>query len=280
MNKPTKRPWAYRRYLLIRGPKHGLPRLLQQTYTTGKRLRHPDLARLMEHPPTTQAPLLFYPGCYLYSPTIIRNTLKILDHIGIPYQTLGGLSYCCGLPHRLQGDTTQADACTARLAAAIIIATPQTIVTSCLECLEALNQIKTQTNAPYEVLHTLELIHRHRHKFPDAHATTPLLIHEPCRLAHSPHLKDTVIALAASLGQPVILLPSSTPSCCHRWNHKDPTTPTHHKKYLATATTYHASLVCPCLTCLEAFQKTTPSAPLHDLIDLFAASLDTKEMTP
>lgn len=199
------RSLAARRYLLIRGPQQTQRRLIQATYTALKRRQHPDLAPLMEYPLKTQASLLFYPGCSIYSPTTTRNTLRILDHLDIPYQTLGGLTYCCGLPHRLQGQTKKADACTTRLTTAINTVNPQTIITSCLECLEALQHIKTQTNAPYEILHTLELIHQHQAKFPHTHTDTPLLLHEPCRL--TPRLRTTIIDLAASLGQHPILLP-------------------------------------------------------------------------
>lgn len=272
------RSWAARRYLLIRGPTHIQTRLIQATYTALKRRKHPDLAPFIDHPPTTQAPLLFYPGCYIHSPQTIRNTLKILDHLAIPYQTLGGLTYCCGLPHRLQGQTKKADACTTRLTTAINTVNPQTIVTSCLECLEALQHIKTQTNASYEILHTLELIHHHQAKFPHTHTDTPLLLHEPCRL--TPRLRTTIIDLAASLGNPPILLPPTTPSCCKRWTHDLRTIATHHHAYLTTAAAHHATIICPCLTCLEVFKKTHPTTPLTDLIDLYAASLPAKEATP
>ncbi len=272
------RSLAARRYLLIRGPQQTQRRLIQATYTALKRRQHPDLAPLMEYPLKTQASLLFYPGCSIYSPTTTRNTLRILDHLDIPYQTLGGLTYCCGLPHRLQGQTKKADACTTRLTTAINTVNPQTIITSCLECLEALQHIKTQTNAPYEILHTLELIHQHQAKFPHTHTDTPLLLHEPCRL--TPRLRTTIIDLAASLGQHPILLPPTTQSCCKRWTHNPRTIATHHHAYLTTAAAHHATIICPCLTCLEAFKKTHPTAPLTDLIDLYATSLPAKEATP
>jgi len=234
---PKKQPWPYRRYLLIRGPKTGLPRLIQKTYITTQKLKHPDLKTYMETTPTTQTPLLFYPGCYIYSPTTIHATLTVLNHIGTPYTTLGGLTYCCGLPHRFQGNHTDAKACTQRLTNAITTINPHTIITSCLECLEALNDIKLSTNATYNAIHTLQYIHHHRDKFPKAKTKTPLIIHEPCRLADYPDLKTTIEDLITSLGTTPRYLPPTTPHCCRHWHHGDPTNKKHHTKIITATTT-------------------------------------------
>ena len=281
MNKDSeKHPWAYRRYLLIRGPKHDLPRLLQASFAAEQRLRHRDLAEYMERPPTRQTPLLFYPGCYVYSLNTVRATKKVLDHIGTPYQVLGGVSYCCGLPHQLQGRHTEAQACSQRLSAAIAVVNPTTIVTSCLECLEALHHLRQETGATYDVLHILEYLHQHRTRFPDAHSTTPLILHEPCRFSKFPSVKAAAEALITSLGTTPQFLPSSTPSCCRRWHHGDPLNYAQRRAIVDATANAHARLVCPCLTCQEAFHDASPTAPLTDLVDLFAQSLNHKGMAP
>lgn len=281
MNEASeKQPWAYRRYLLIRGPKHGLPRLLQASFASEQRLRHRDLAAFMEHPPTKQAPLLFYPGCYVYSLKTVRATRKVLDHIGTPYEILGGVSYCCGLPHTLQGRHAEARECATRLSAAIAVVNPEIIATSCLECLEALHHLKQETGATYDVLHVLEYIQQHRTRFPDAHSTTPLILHEPCRFSKFPSVKIAAEALITSLGTAPQFLPPDTPRCCRRWHHGDPANHTQRRTTVDATASAHARLVCPCLTCHEAFQETCPTAPLLDLVDLFAQSLQPKEMTP
>jgi Fe-S oxidoreductase len=232
----------------------------------------------MEHPPNTTAPLLFYPGCYIYSPTTIRNTLKILDHIGTPYTVLGGVSYCCGLPHRFQGNQQEAKACTTRLQHAITTANPKIIVTACLECLEALHSIKQETNATYEILHILEYLHRYHTHFLHAHTKTPLILHTPCRLTTNPNLQKITEHLITNLGVTPQYLPPNTPHCCRHWHHGDPTNKDHHTKIITAATNINprARLVCPCLTCLETIQKTTPDAPLTDLIDIYANTIKKK----
>ena len=279
MAPPKKQlPHAYRRYLLLRGQKHGLPKLQQTSYAKLKQLQHPDLAAYMEHPPTQQAPLLFYPGCYIYSPQTIRNTLKILDHLGTPYQVLGGLTYCCGLPHRFQGNTTDAKTCTDRLKNAINTVNPQIIITSCLECLEALNAIKQEDNAPYTVQHVLEYMNHHRTQLPKIKNPGRLIIHEPCRLAAFPTVKTATENLITSLGAKIQYLPDTIPHCCRHWHHGDPKNQAAHTKIIDATRHAHARLVCPCLTAQEDFQKTDPTAPLTDLIDLYANALPTRRL--
>ena len=100
-----QKPWSYRRYLFIKGPDlTGIKGITQKLYIALKKITTRDLACFMETTPLKKAEVLFYPGCYIYSKKTVRQTLRLLDHLGCSYTVLGGVTSCCGAPHMLQGE--------------------------------------------------------------------------------------------------------------------------------------------------------------------------------
>jgi heterodisulfide reductase subunit D len=139
----SKKPWGYKRYLFIKGSKLiGMRRITQQLFIRLKKLTNKDLSSFMETTPGKKADVLFYPGCYMYSTKTVRQTLRLLNHLGCSYNVLGGVTSCCGAPHLLQGEFDQADDYAELLYKKIKICDPLIILTACAECFEAIEQIK------------------------------------------------------------------------------------------------------------------------------------------
>ncbi len=133
-----KTPWGYKRYLLVKGPNQtGMRRIIQRLFIRSKKLTNKDLACFMETTPGKKVDVLFYPGCYIYSAKTVRQTLRLLKHVGSRYNVLGGVTACCGAPHLLQGEFDQADDCLELLYQKIKACDPRIILTACAECFEA-----------------------------------------------------------------------------------------------------------------------------------------------
>lgn len=177
-----QKPYGYKRYLAIRGPKLStIAQTAQGLFVAMKSKQTPDLARYMEKPPTTSTSVLFYPGCYLYSFETIRQTKRLLDHVGEPYTILGGLTTCCGLPQYLQGEFELADTYMSILHDKIKKINPLIVVTGCAECFESLLKIKESYHETFEVLSIVDYLMRHREKFPKVHLRTTVTLHDACR---------------------------------------------------------------------------------------------------
>jgi len=162
-----QKPWGYRRYLFIKGSDlTGIKRVAQKLYVSLKRITIRDHASYMETNPVQKADVLFYPGCYIYSTKTVRQTLRLLNHVGCSYTVLGGVTACCGAPHMLQGEFDQADHCFELLYRKIKACDPKIIITACAECFETVEQMKKKFNEGFEVLSVTQYLLRYQNMFP------------------------------------------------------------------------------------------------------------------
>jgi Fe-S oxidoreductase len=274
----AEKPWSYKRYLLIRGPNlKRFPGFIQRLYIGSKKASHPDLAPFMEVRPTRQAAVLFYPGCYLYSEDTVRQTLRLLDHIGCSYTVLGGMSTCCGMPHLLQGEFDLADACMRRLQQDIARVQPKTIITACAECHEAVSQIKSTYQEEYEVLSVAEYLVRCQDKFPRVKVTGDILVHDSCRFSNKTPAGRAAQQAAAAFGTLVTPPTQQQTSCCSHWNHnQDPANIRRRLAYLTEMRAAAPTLACNCLTCYEEFKKLKSDINVIDIIQLYIDALNTR----
>ena len=272
-----KKSWSHTRYVLIRGtPLSFLMRFIRWVFVGFQKLMHPDLAQYMENT-AKQAPVLFYPGCYIYSPETIRKTIRLLDHIGISYSILGGVSHCCGLPHLLQGEKEQAQQCFQHLHESLQQAQPDIIITGCTECLEAVQRVQQTYKGTYKVMSVGEFLLGHQGKFPQLQLRDTMLLHRSCRSLQQPgqyQASQTIIKRFSSLQE----TPPNKTMCCKHWDHL----PKRHQRQqnervLTKAAAVAPVLVCDCLTCYEAFQRCASEVEVLDIIDLFVEALDHKE---
>lgn len=275
-----QKPQSYTRYIQIRGPVLPLPmRLAQKLYTLKKRLTVRQHARFMSRLPTRTAPLLFYPGCYVNSTGTMELSLRLLDHVGRPYEVLGGLDTCCGIPQMLQGELDLADKCLDALHAKVMVSRPETVITGCAECLEALLRIKAKYNEGFQVLSVVEYLMEHRDRFPEVKVRGPVTLHDSCRLSRRYRRGDTTRAAITRFAEVTEMEHTGDGSmCCYHWNHdSDPANREHRRERLAEARTAAPVLAFDCLTCLERFVKVEPEPDLElmDVLELFDEALRT-----
>lgn len=273
-----ERPWSYRRYLLIRGPKLGLfPRFIQRVYVAGKRASHRELASLMESRPMKPAEVLFYPGCYLYSVENVRQTKRLLDHIGCSYAVLGGMSTCCGMPHLLQGEFDRADECMRQLQQDIARVQPKIILTACAECHDAVTHIKSTYHEKYQVVSVVEYLVRHQDKFPSVKIKGDILVHDSCRFSSKTSAGHAAQQAADAFGTLVTTPSQQQTPCCSHWNHEKDTANSHRRlAYLKEMSTVAPVLACNCLTCYEEFKKLPTDIHVIDVIQLYVDALNTR----
>lgn len=274
-----QKPWGYRRYLLVKGPnRRGLQAIIQNLYISAKKITTRDLARFMEDVPAKKADVLFYPGCYIYSTQTVRQTLRLLDHIGCNYNVLGGVTACCGAPHLLQGEFDQADDCLRLLHEKIKAVDPKIVITSCAECFEAVEQGKKMHNEHFEVLSVVEYLLRYKNKFPNRKIRGKITVHDSCRFKKESLQGVAVRSTALMFGD---LVEQTTPhgsSCCYQWNHGcDPGNEPRRSLYLANVQKDAPTLVCNCLTCYEELKKTHSDVEIIDVLQLFEEALDAAE---
>lgn len=272
----SQKPWSYTRYLFVKGPKKtGINDIAQKLYIMVKRMTTRDLAPYMEIVPTEKPEVLFYPGCYIYSTATMRQTIRLLNHIGRPYAILGGVTACCGAPHLLQGELDQADRCRELLYQKIKASTPRTIITSCAECFEVVQDIKTRYAEDFEVLSVAQYLLRYQDKFPVKKLRGKILIHDSCRFPRSSPQAEAAYKTAELFGKPVNPPLDQPPGCCYQWNHgSDPGNTARQAAYLAMAKGIAPTLACTCLTCYEELRKIQTDIEIIDILQLFEDVLD------
>jgi len=277
----NQKPWSYRRYLFIKGPNlTGLKGITQQLYIKVKKMTQKDLACFMETTPAKNADVLFYPGCYIYSTKTIRRTLRLLNHLGCSYTVLGGVTACCGAPHKLQGELDEADYCSELLAQKIKTCDPKIIITACAECFEAVEQIKKIQKMDYEVLSVTQYLLRYPDKFPAKKIRGKTLVHDSCRF-HDQSIQGVIARNAVSCFADLVQLQNNhPPSCCYQWNHgNDPENAVRQQTYLKSVRTNAKILACNCLTCYEELQKVYTDVEIIDILQLFEESLDATKIS-
>jgi Fe-S oxidoreductase len=271
-----QKPWTYKRYLFIKGPNHGaLPRFAQKLYTSLNKVTTRDLACFMENTALEQADVLFYPGCYIYSTTTVRQTLRLLDHIGCSYSVLGGVTSCCGAPHLLQGEFDQADHCLESLHNTIKAVNPKTVITACAECFEAVTQIKTIYNEDFEVLSVVQYLLKNKEKFPMVKTRGKIIVHDSCRFNRQTPQATAARHTVSLFGELVEKNDTKEASCCYQWNHgSDKNNRSRRLAYLSETHRLAPTMACTCLTCYEELQKHKADLEVIDVQSLFEESLN------
>jgi Fe-S oxidoreductase len=276
-----QKPMGYKRYLFVKGPNRtGIKRITQQLYIALKKLTNKDLACFMETAPVQKADVLFYPGCYIYSTQTIRQTLRLLDHLGCSHSILGGVTTCCGTPHMLQGEFDEADHCLQLLYLKIKAVDPKIIITACAECFEAVEHIKKRYKMECEVLSVVQYLLRYPDKFPSKKIRGKIIVYDSCRF-NKQSAQGSAARYAASLFGELAQLPMNQPSsCCYQWNHgSDPDNAMRQNNYLQTVKASAPTLACNCLTCYEVLKKNYTDIEIIDILQLFEESLDTMQST-
>jgi len=271
-----QKPWSYKRYLFIKGPDlTSIKRIIQKLYIVLKKIITRDLIFFIETTPVKKTEVLFYPGCYIYSKKTVRQTFRLLDHIGCSYSVLGGVTSCCGAPHMLQGEFDQADRCLELLHEKIKAVNPKVVITACAECYEVVAQIKTTYHEKFELLSVVQYLQRNTGKFPNRKIRGKILLHDSCRFSKDSPQGSAARHAISTFGDLSEAPSAQGSSCCYQWNHGcDQSNTARRIAYLAEVKNTAPTLACNCLTCYEELKKLRTDVEVIDVLQLFIESLE------
>jgi Fe-S oxidoreductase len=174
-------PTAWKRYYAIKGRRDRS--WLISLYDVVMRIVAGPLGKHVDKAKLVQRPLLFYFGCYVFSPSgAPAATLKLADRIGLDYEVLAGVRSCCGWPQYLTGRMGYGQQMLTYLGTLIDQVEPEFIVSGCAECYAALLRLKKKTGAAWTPLTTPEWLLRHADKLTWRKFDTPLAIHDSCHV--------------------------------------------------------------------------------------------------
>jgi len=220
-----------------------------------------------------QKALLFYFGCYIFSPSgSPLATLKLADRIGLDYEVLAGLRSCCGWPQYLMGRMGFAQQMLIHLGELIDQVRPEVIVSGCAECYVALLRLKKKTTARWLPLTTPEWLLRHADKLTWNRLDQPIAYHDSCHISKKVGHPQPARDLLALMADIVELTESAQQSlCCGYYNiHANPELnhELHLKKLQAVQEKGATGMAVECVTCWESFIETFEQAnvPVWDLM--------------
>ena len=250
-------------------------------YDIAARVLNGKLGPYIDKPRLDQKDLLFYFGCYVFSPSHAPEaTLTLADRIGLDYEVLAGLKACCGWPQYLIGEMGYAQGMLEHLQVLIEQAAPKVIVTGCAECYAALLRLKKRTGADWEALTTPMWLLRHAekltwHRFPD-----PIGIHDSCHVTKKAGKPDPARQLLDLMAERVELYDKPEEcTCCGYYNiHTNHAlnSELHEEKIKTLTRSGGKALAVECVTCWEAFNKPLKAANIPLLEMMVAAEIATR----
>ncbi len=264
-------PQPWKRYYSIKG-RHDKSWLIT-LYDIVMRVISGPMGQYIDKKKLEQNDLLFYFGCYVFSPSKApQATLALADRIGLDYEVLAGVRSCCGWPQYLTGETGYGQGMIEYLGELINQAQPKTVVTGCAECYAALLRLKKKTGADWEPLTTPEWLLQHAdklnwQKFPD-----PIGIHDSCHVVKKVGKPDPARQLLSLMADKIELY--NTPEdclCCGYYNihvNHELNKNLHKQKLAHLADAGAKAMAVECVTCWEAFREPFESAqvPLWELM--------------
>ena len=218
------------------------------------------LGQYIDKPNLERKDLLFYFGCYVFSPSKAPEaTLTLADRIGLDYEVLAGMKSCCGWPQYLTGDMGYGQGMLEYLEGLIQQADPKVIVTGCAECYAALLRLKKQTNAAWEALTTPMWLCQYAEALKWKKFPYPIGIHDSCHVTKKAGKPDAVRELLGKMADVVEIY--ETPEdclCCGYYNiHTNHTLneQLHLQKIQDLTKSGAKGMAVECVTCWEAFNK-------------------------
>jgi heterodisulfide reductase subunit D len=228
---------------------------------------HVDKARL------ERKPLLFYFGCYVFSPSgAPAATLKLADRLGLDYEVLAGVRACCGWPQYLTGRMGYGQQMLTHLGRLIDQAQPETIVTGCAECYAALLRLKKRTGAAWVPLTTPEWLLQHADRLTWKRFDDPIAYHDSCHITKRVGKPEPARQLLSRMADVVEI--AETPRdcvCCGYYNihaNHELNRKLHEDKLAAVKEKGAGGLAVECVTCWESFRDPFKKAgvPLWELM--------------
>ncbi len=264
-------PAPWKRYYSIKGRRD--KSWLISLYDVVMRVIAGPLGKHIDKKRLDQKDLLFYFGCYIFSPSKApAATLALADRIGLDYEVLAGVRSCCGWPQYLTGETGYGQGMIEYLDTLINQANPKTIVTGCAECYAALLRLKKKTHAAWIPLTTPEWLLGHAdqltwRKFPER-----IGIHDSCHVVKKAGKPQPARQLLSLMADKVELYESPEDClCCGYYNiHINHTLNEnlHQQKLKDLSNAGADAMAVECVTCWEAFNQPFEKAgvPLWEMM--------------
>lgn len=272
-------PKAWQRYYQLKGRRDR--DWLISLYNVIGRLQAGPLGKYVDKADLEHRDLLFYFGCYVFSPSKAPEaTVRLADRLGLDYEVLAGLRSCCGWPQYLTGRMGYGQQMLTHLETLINKVAPEVIVTGCAECYAGLVRLKKKTGASWTPLTTPEWLLQHADNLTWRKFDAPIAIHDSCHITKKMNKPDPARQLLAKIADVVEI--ADTPEacvCCGYYNihaNHDVNHDMHKDKLAVVAENGAQGMACECVTCWESFADAFKEAdvPLWEL--MVAAELATR----
>lgn len=283
-------PYYYQRFNLIRGTNLSMKgKLGQKAYNAKQRSKLGTLNRWNEKRPFAYHETLFYFGCYINSPQVCHDTLTLAEALGEKYTVLGGMSTCCGWPQFLQGQFDLASQYMENLRRDISVVSPKQVITSCMECMAALEMVRQDHDLGFEVLSSSEWLGEELDRLDLVDPDEKVILHDSCHRCIK--TGDCITApgvLSKILKDPITQLERFNPAgarslCCGKYNFghtPEHNTRLHQTKFDQAEQERAKVMVCECLTCAETFAlDAPPGLEVIDMTSYVARQLRSNDMT-
>ncbi len=265
-------PRGYNNLLHWRGKRLGL---LGRTLYGLKKKRDkpvPEIAKHLDKTEFKTSDVLFYFGCYAFSPSNIpEKTLAIADRLGVDYDVIAGYSHCCGWPHFLAGDFKRAEPLFIDLYSTLTGAGAKKVVTGCAECFKALKFIKERYIGDFEVLTTPEWLLENQKKLKLKKSMAKVTFHDACQLSRLEDKADKPRKLLKKIYELVEMEETRGKTLCcggMRAGHRIRGLIELREKRLADAKKTGANaMITECVTCYEKYKPLTTGMVLKDLTE-------------
>ena len=273
-------PRSWRQYYLLKGRQD--QSWLISLYdvvaclTAGPLGKHVDKSRF------ERKDLLFYFGCYVFSPSGAPTaTLKLADRLGLDYEVLAGVRSCCGWPQYLSGQMGYGQQMLIHLESLINKVEPKWIVSGCAECYAALLRLKKKTGANWTPLTTPEWLLGHADELTWKKFDGKMAFHDSCHVTKKVGKPQPARELLTYMADTVELYDSPESCvCCGYYNlhvNHELNDALHQEKLEKVKDKEANGMMVECVTCWESFKKAFADAnvPLWDM--MVAAESATRE---
>jgi Fe-S oxidoreductase len=110
-----------------------------------------------EHEPEPHA-IVLYLGCnVLRTSHMVRTVTTLFDRLGLDYVAVGGVTYCCGIVHHRNGDTTAGESISHHTVELFKRYRPDEVVMWCPSCIHFYDDV-LQQRLPFRVRHVTEFL--------------------------------------------------------------------------------------------------------------------------
>jgi heterodisulfide reductase subunit D len=273
-------PRSWKQYYLLKGRQD--QSWLISLYDVVARMTAGPLGKYVDKASFEHKDLLFYFGCYVFSPSgAPAATLQLADRLGLDYEVLAGVRSCCGYPQYLTGKMGYGQQMLTHLDGLIDKVQPKWIVSGCAECYAALLRLKKKTGASWTPLTTTEWLLSHADDLNWKKYSEPIAFHDSCHVTKKVGKPEPARQLLDYMADVAELYESPEKCvCCGYYNvhaNHELNDQLHEEKLALVQEKQAEGMVVECVTCWESFKKPFGDAgmPLWDM--MVAAEIATRE---